>query len=90
MGRPVDQSRWTSRLVFRLVDHWSAGKSPTGWIHPSLDRLIDSHLSSFQLGYNSSANNRERLDKLSAWGEANMPESDKDPAHADLVILLTG
>lgn len=41
------------------------------------------------LGYNSSASNRERLDKLSHWGEK-MPTLDNDPAHADLIILLTG
>ncbi|KAJ7328149.1 metalloendopeptidase [Desmophyllum pertusum] len=42
------------------------------------------------LGYDSSANNRERISKLTDWGEKNMPTSDKDPAHADMLILLTG
>ncbi|KAL9963798.1 hypothetical protein ACROYT_G027341 [Oculina patagonica] len=42
------------------------------------------------LGYDSSANNRERLDKLADWGVKNMPVSDKDPAHADIIVLLTG
>ncbi|KAJ7328153.1 metalloendopeptidase [Desmophyllum pertusum] len=40
-------------------------------------------------GYDSSANNRERISKLTDWGEKNMPTSDKDPAHADMLILLT-
>jgi len=42
------------------------------------------------LGYNSSSKNRVRLDKLTDWGIMNMPSSDKDPAHADLIVLLTG
>ena len=54
-----------------------------------MDGWIDFYLSSFQLGYNSSAIKRERLDKLSAWGEVNIPKSDADSGHADLVILLT-
>lgn len=41
------------------------------------------------LGYDSSAKNRDRLDKLTDWG-LNMSLSEKGPAHADLVVLLTG
>lgn len=40
-------------------------------------------------GYDSSASNHVRLSKVKAWGDS-LPESDDDPKHADIVILLTG
>ena len=43
----------------------------------------------FQFGYDSSASNHVRLSKVKAWGDS-LPESDDDPKHADIVILLTG
>lgn len=47
-------------------------------------------LITFQFGYNSSASNYVRLSKVEDWGGLNIPKQDKDPEHADIVILLTG
>ena len=42
-----------------------------------------------QFGYTSESNNKERLVKVTDWGVVNLPFSDKDPGHADLIVLLT-
>lgn len=55
-------------------------------ITPVIVRLV---LKNDGFGYNSSASRGKRISAMERWARKNFPESDDDPAHADVVVLIT-
>ena len=42
-----------------------------------------------QFGYDASSSRGDRIKAMEKWAKENFPHSDKDPGHADAVVLIT-